>query len=700
MGSKRAGFIDNLRIRRKFLFAGVLLVILPIALLGCFAFLHAAAILRQQAESRTSLLLESRVSALEERLDKLLSTTRALAQNPDVRDATRRAGTVDAESVRRRLALLAELLNGRTARDEASAPRQSQHEIVLFNSDRKLSYCGNPALAKWLQEPAQANVCAQLLNKVDISHCPSLADFLFSTTPGIPSLALAADRMGDEAQAGRPEDALGYVCLALDLREIEKILFRSDPGQTGRVFACTADGEIWTGSGRTGQGLAGEQSAEYRARLAGEVFLLPSRAVVPTLNATGQRVWRSSQKSGRGLRIAFVVEQAEAEVLAEARSLALYIAGGAAVFIAITLVLGWILTTSIVQPVQHAATGAQTIAGGDLRNLIAKEEGRRDEFGLMVDHLNEMILGLRSLISRVQQAVLRINASANQISATMEHQAQNARQLAGRSGEIAATITESLAAVTEIDHSMASVRAQAQEAQQSAKTALAAASHGLETIQQMVEGMQNLERLVVETGTRISQPGEQSQKIGRIVRMIADIANKTNLLALNAAIEAAKAGEHGEGFAVVANEIRSLADQTAEALVDIEEHISQIRSAVNSTVLSMEAGVTAAREGGTRAGVSRNHLENIVNQVRGSAEQAARIAKATDEQAAAIADIARASAAIENAVGETRGTAEDLSTATRQTSTAAGELRNLAAELRTLVSSFRLPGMEGDRSGS
>ena len=206
---------------------------------------------------------------------------------------------------------------------------------------------------------------------------------------------------------------------------------------------------------------------------------------------------------------------------------------------------------------------------------------------------------------------------------------------------------------------------------------------GGDIVSRTVDGMQSIAKSVEESANTIEELGRNSDQIGEIITVINDIADQTNLLALNAAIEAARAGEHGKGFAVVADEVRKLAERTTKATKEIRGKIELIQDKTAGAVEAMNSGrkdVDAGVGFATEAGVS---LTNIVEIVKNVSNMINQIAAAEEQQSAAAGEISSNMESIANVTKEASGSVKD-------TSNAANELSKIASELQTMTSQFKL----------
>jgi methyl-accepting chemotaxis protein len=208
-------------------------------------------------------------------------------------------------------------------------------------------------------------------------------------------------------------------------------------------------------------------------------------------------------------------------------------------------------------------------------------------------------------------------------------------------------------------------------AQETAETARS----GQEVMGQTVTGMQQVSEAVVQAASIITTLGQSSDQIGEIVRVIEDIADQTNLLALNAAIEAARAGEQGRGFAVVADEVRKLAERTTKATKEIGDMIRQIQQDTKSAVASMDQGTTQVGQGVELANKTGEALSTILSMITSTTGMIEQIASAAEEQS--------------NATRQISGDLESMTESTRETSSGVGESAKACHELSTLADNLQ-----------
>ena len=308
----------------------------------------------------------------------------------------------------------------------------------------------------------------------------------------------------------------------------------------------------------------------------------------------------------------------------------------------------WIVNVILVRRLQRIAVVANGIGGGDLTHRCEMQSA--DTVGEIIDAFNHMATTLRELIGGMASLSDSVDADARSLEQMMatirERYAQQDRET-----------TEIVGTLGEMRHKGADVSSTATQAAEATAGAVGIAHAGAKVVTETITGMGEIERTVADAAGDIDRLGKQSDEIGAIIAVIRGIADQTNLLALNAAIEAARAGEQGRGFAVVADEVRKLAEKTAQATAEIGGMIGNIQSQVRQTVLSMKENQTHVQSGVERARKAGEALDAILASVQGVSTMMVHIRDLTGEQQSmvgAIADRAeRISASIDEALRQT-----------------------------------------------
>jgi methyl-accepting chemotaxis protein len=290
--------------------------------------------------------------------------------------------------------------------------------------------------------------------------------------------------------------------------------------------------------------------------------------------------------------------------------------------------------------------------------------------------LKKMTENLRTMIIQVSETSTQIAAASNQLHSTSEQIATGAEEVVAQAGNVA-TAGEEMAATS------GDIAQNCQMVADGAQRAALSASNGSEVVENTINVMGLIAAKVQETAVTVESLGTRSDQIGNIIGTIEDIADQTNLLALNAAIEAARAGEQGRGFAVVADEVRALAERTTRATKEIGDMIKTIQKETKGAVAAMEQGVKQVEEGTMEAARSGDALRDILEQVNAVAMQVSQIATAAEEQTATTGEISSNMQQITQVVHQT-------SQGAQESATAAAQLSGNAEELQRLVTQFKL----------
>ena len=345
---------------------------------------------------------------------------------------------------------------------------------------------------------------------------------------------------------------------------------------------------------------------------------------------------------------------------------------------ALALVFGlfaaWAITRQIVIPLSQTLKVAERIAAGDLTQNLVSE--RQDELGQLQRAIQSMTLGLRELIGGISDGVRQIASAAEELSAVTEQTSAGVNSQKVETDQVATAMNEMTATVQEV----------ARNAEEASEAALAADQQAREGDKVVGEAIAQIERLALEVGNStvaMSDLKRESDKIGSVLDVIKSVAQQTNLLALNAAIEAARAGEAGRGFAVVADEVRSLAQRTQKSTEEIEELIVGLQSGTQQVATIMDNSRTltdSSVELTRRAGGSLESITRTVSAIQSMNQQ---IAAAAEQQSAVAEEINRS-------VLNVRDVSEQTSAASEETAASSVELARLGTHLQMLVGKFRI----------
>ncbi len=340
----------------------------------------------------------------------------------------------------------------------------------------------------------------------------------------------------------------------------------------------------------------------------------------------------------------------------------------------LTLLFAWLLTNSITKPIANALAAAEEIAKGNLTRPIVVDG--TDEAGRLLRAMSTMQEKLRDTLQRISGSATQLASAAEELNSVTD---ESARGLTQQNNEIEQAAT----AVNEMTSAVEEVARNAVSTSEASKNATTSAGDGRDLVQETVSAIERMSADVQSTATLIGNLADESRDIGKVLDVIRGLADQTNLLALNAAIEAARAGEAGRGFAVVADEVRALAHRTQQSTSEIERMIGSIQSGTGQAVDSMRNSTERAESTlniARGAGLSLDTINTAIVEINernlviaSAAEEQAQVAREVDRNLVNIRDLSVQSAAGAN-----------------QTSAASAELSRLAVDLNSMVGRFHL----------
>ncbi|MBI3523652.1 MAG: methyl-accepting chemotaxis protein [Betaproteobacteria bacterium] len=332
------------------------------------------------------------------------------------------------------------------------------------------------------------------------------------------------------------------------------------------------------------------------------------------------------------------------------------------------------VTRGITRPLDEAVAVANQLAEGDLTAKIVVNS--RDETGMLLTAMQDMVVKLKEMINAVLSSTDQVSGTAVELSASSGQVAEGSRQQAEAASSMAAAMEQMMVSIEHVSNN-------AQDARSSSGYSGDLSEQGAKVIQNAVLEMVKIEGSVKESSKIIGALEQHSGEITAIVNVIKDIADQTNLLALNAAIEAARAGEQGRGFAVVADEVRKLAERTAKSTQEIAGMIEKIQVGTRDAVASMENGVTQVSGGVALANQAGESITQIQAQVARVVQAVGDISDSLKEQNTAGNDIAKN-------VEKIAQMSEENSAAVQQTASAAQHLEQLASSLQGAIGRFKV----------
>ncbi|MCE0463532.1 methyl-accepting chemotaxis protein [Pseudomonas sp. 20TX0172] len=359
---------------------------------------------------------------------------------------------------------------------------------------------------------------------------------------------------------------------------------------------------------------------------------------------------------------------------AELKKNSLLIVGSSALALLVGLIAAWVITRLIVAPLRSVIRVAQQIASGDLSATI--EVTRRDEIGQLMLAMQQMGAGLSSIVSGLQAGIEQLANSAQSLSAVTEQTNLEVSSQKEETEQVATAMNQMTATVHDVARN-------AEEAAQAAQTADDKVESGQQVVRQSMVRIEQLADSATSASSSIESLSAEIQNIGTVLSVIKSVAEQTNLLALNAAIEAARAGEQGRGFAVVADEVRALARRTQQSTEEIERLVSALRAAAQTSVQQIQSSGELVKMAVSDALQTESALGSIATAVSLIQQMNQQIAAAAEQQSSVAEEINRSVTSI-------RASADQSSLAMQGNAASSIELAQLGVELKGMVGHFKL----------
>jgi methyl-accepting chemotaxis protein len=332
------------------------------------------------------------------------------------------------------------------------------------------------------------------------------------------------------------------------------------------------------------------------------------------------------------------------------------------------------LYRSILSPIKDLNVITEGFKNGDLR--LRMNDRRKDEFGILASHFNKAIVKLSDMILNVKEVAATLTLNSDEIS-------ESSLEIAKNSQEQSSQMIQTVSAMQELNTSFIDVANNTNAAAESSKNASVLATKGGTVVEENIKGMEKISQSVNYSANNIEALRKRSEQIGEIIDVINDIAGQTNLLALNAAIEAARAGEQGRGFAVVADEVRKLAERTTSSTNEIGDMIRGMQNDTDKAVESMKAGTLEVEQGVNLANEAGESLKQIMQAVENVTDMSQQIATAAEEQSSTGEEITTTVESVANSIQYTADNSQKSASATQK-------LNELVQQLQQLVSGFKL----------
>jgi methyl-accepting chemotaxis protein len=329
---------------------------------------------------------------------------------------------------------------------------------------------------------------------------------------------------------------------------------------------------------------------------------------------------------------------------------------------------------SIVIPINEGVKALEKMSLGDMTIRITSDY--KGDHQLIKNSINAVAESLNKALNDVSEAVSATASASNQISSSTEEMAAGASEQTQQAAEVAGAIEQMTKTILDNTKNATNAATNAKDAGQKAK-------EGGKVVSNTIEGMNRIAKVVKKSSEKVQALGESSDQIGEIAQVIDDIANQTNLLALNAAIEAARAGEQGRGFAVVADEVRKLAERTTKATKEIADTIKKIQKDTADAVLAMDEGAKEVNAGIILTNEAGDSLKEIIASAERVVDNVSQVAAASEEQSSAASEISKSIEAISSVTQES-------ASGTNQIAQAAEDLNRLTLNLEKLVDQFKI----------
>ncbi|MCY1330792.1 Methyl-accepting chemotaxis protein (MCP) signaling domain protein [compost metagenome] len=456
-------------------------------------------------------------------------------------------------------------------------------------------------------------------------------------------LRLEQSRSANEAGAPQIQEALDAQKLAAELRDAMQ-----DPGYAAVLTEVIGNVDSFN-----------ERLKEYTT------ILEQQRQEYAHLAAAAERVVRAVEQ-------AYALQKADMRAQQDASSLLILLAAGLALLIGLAATA--LISLLIVRPLRRVIGLARQIAEGDLSASIEVQRG--DEIGQLMAAMQGMSGNLRDMVGRLQGGVAQISASAQALSSVTEQTRIGVNGQKEETDQVATAMSQMAATVQEVARNAEAAAASTESADRRVGT-------GSQVVRQTLERVNQLAHAMEEATGSIQRLSQDTQSIGTVLDVIKNVAEQTNLLALNAAIEAARAGEQGRGFAVVADEVRALARRTQQSTAEIERLIATLREGVRSSVEHMQQSGSLVDMTVQDANHTEEALAGIAEAVTLIHQMNQQIAAAAEQQSAVAEEINRSVTTI-------RDIADQSATAMDETASSSVQLARLGQELQGMAGHFRL----------
>ena len=466
-------------------------------------------------------------------------------------------------------------------------------------------------------------------------------------------------------------ERIGVVCAQLPLQSMFDTILATKVGETGTVHIIGEDKKIRSVLPNSNDVMLETVMDTDLARAAIE----QSRSDVIGSDMTGTPSLGFYQSLDvAGLPWSIVGEINLSEVLAPATAMRRTLITQTLISASLIFIFAIFFSRSLAKPISGLVKHINILASGDFTTLI--QEKRKDEIGQLGSAMDEMSIQIGEMISKVTSTAHDVAGAATEIASTAEHMADGLQSQETQTNEVSA-------AIEEVSCSVIGIAEKSVDANTAAKQSGDDAVSGSEVVNDAISEIKGIAQQINHAVDAVTLLGDKSEKISDIISVINDIADQTNLLALNAAIEAARAGEHGRGFAVVADEVRKLAERTQNATEEVGSSIREIQGDTRLVITRIEQGAGGVESGVQKAQAAGVSLDQIGDASRTLLTRINEITHAVEEQKLAVGQIAESTETIANVTKESANAAS-------QAALAAGDLSEQSEQLLALTSQFKV----------